>query len=148
MRRTLLGALVAVVAAFTPKTAQAQAYNEMPENAKGYISRHFENSTINHYEKETNLLDIEHKVYLNHNGVSFRLEFDKYGNITEIHSIDNRTPLPQSVLPVKITQHAKKQFPDANVIEWEKKRGMQSIELDNGVELVYNRNGDFLRIDN
>ncbi|MCM1371670.1 MAG: PepSY-like domain-containing protein [Bacteroides sp.] len=147
MKMTLLGTLIAIVAALAPQKLQAQNHKDLPENAKSYISRHFENSTINHYEKETDLLDIEHKVYVSYNGVSFRLEFDKYGNVTEICSIDNKTPLPQSVLPVKITQHAKQKFPNANIIEWEKKRSTQSIELDNGVELIYNRNGDFLRID-
>lgn len=147
MKKAFMGALVAIVAAFTTQTTQAQNLKGIPENAKSYIARHFENSTINHYEKEADLLDIEHKVYLNHNGVSFRLEFDKYGNITEISSIDNKTPLPGSVLPVKITQHVRKKYPKANIIEWERKRGTQTIELDNGLELVYNRNGNFLRMD-
>lgn len=147
MKKALSGALVAIVATFTTQAVQAQNYKHMPDNAKSYISRHFENSTINHYEKESDLLDIEHKVYLNYNGVAFRLEFDKYGNITEICSIDNRTPLPRSVLPVKITQHVRKRYPTAGIIEWEKKRSIQSIELDNGIELIFNRNGDFLRVD-
>lgn len=147
MRKHLTGILVAIIAAFATQTVQAQNIKALPEGAKSYISRHFENSTINHYEKEADLLDIEHKVYLNFNGASFRLEFDKYGNITEVRSIDNKTPLPQSVLPVKITQHANGKFPNAGIVEWEKKRSVQTVELDNGVELVYNRQGNFLRID-
>lgn len=143
----LFGAMVAIAATFATQPMQAQTYKGIPENAKEYISRHFQNSTISHYEKETELLDVEHKVYINHDGASFRLEFDKYGNINEISSIDHKTPLPQSVLPVKMTQHVKQKFPNANIIEWEKKSSVQTIELDNGVELVYNRNGVFLRID-
>lgn len=147
MKKTLLLALIAIISVLATQTMRAQNYKSLPENAKEYISRHFQNSAINHYEKETELLDIEHKVYINHSGVSYRLEFDKYGNITEISSLDNRTPLPQSVLPVKITQHAKQVYPNACIVEWEKKRSTQTIELDNGVELVYNRRGDFLRMD-
>ena len=147
MKKTLFFTLVIIFSALATQTVRAQNRNSLPDNAKEYISRHFQSSTINHYEKEAELLDMEHKVYINHNGASFRLEFDKYGNITEISSLDNRTPLPQSVLPVKITQHVRQTYPNANIVEWEKKRSTQAIELDNGVELIYNRRGDFLRVD-
>lgn len=71
MRKTLTGILVAIIAAFATQTVQAQNIKALPDGAKSYISRHFENCTVNHYEKEADLLDIEHKVYLNYNGVSF-----------------------------------------------------------------------------
>ncbi len=147
MKRTLLGLLVVAMATLVTQTAQAQNYPHLPENAKSYISRHFENSTINHYEKDTEILDIEHKVYISHNGISYRLEFDKRGNVTDIHSTNEKTPLPASVIPLKISDDVKKRFPNAKIIEWSRERSTQTIELDNDVELKYNLKGKFLRID-
>ena len=90
---------------------------------------------------------MEHKVYVTQNSVSFKLDFDKKGNVTDIESLDDKTPLPNSVLPVKITQHAKAKFPAAKIIEWKKKKNTQVVELTNDMELVFNSKGDFLRID-
>ncbi len=135
------------MASMVLQTVHAQNHKSMPENARSYISKHFQNSTINHYEKDTDFLDIKHKVYVTCNNVSYRLEFDKHGNVIEISSIDEKTPLPQSVLPVRITQHAKQKFPNAKIVKWEKEHGEQIIELDNDVELIYNRKGNFVRMD-
>ena len=144
MKKQILTILVAVLSVFS---AQAQNYSGIPQNAKEYIAKHFKDYTISHYEKESEILDVEHKVYVTLNSVSFKLAFDKKGNVTDIESLDDKTPLPNSVLPVKITQHAKAKFPNAKIIEWKRKKNTQVVELTNDMELVFNSKGDFLRID-
>lgn len=144
MKKQILTILVAVLSIFS---AQAQNYSGIPQNAKEYIAKHFKGYNISHYEKESEILDVEHKVYVTHNSVSFKLDFDKKGNVTDIESLDDKTPLPNSVLPVKITQHAKAKFPNAKIIEWKRKKNTQVVELTNDMELVFNSKGDFLRID-
>ncbi len=147
MKKTLLGALVIIMTALVSQTAQAQNHNGLPENAKNYISRHFENSTINHYQKDSEILDTEYNVYITHNGVSYHLEFDKKGNVKDVHSADEKTALPASVIPVKIAQDVKKRFPNAKIVDWSIERKIQTVELDIDVELKYNSKGDFVRID-
>ena len=112
MKKQILTILVAVLSVFS---AQAQNYSGIPQNAKEYIAKHFKGYNISHYEKESEILDVEHKVYVTQNSVSFKLDFDKKGNVTDIESLDDKTPLPNSVLPVKITQHAKAKFPNAKI---------------------------------
>ena len=147
MRKSLSIVLVALFAAFTSLTAQAQEYKTLPQNAKAYISKHFGGYTINHYDKEQELLDVDYTVYISNNKASFKLEFDKNGNIKDIESKDEKNALPKSVLPVKITQHIHSKFPNARIVEWNRKKNTQIVELDNGIELVFNGKGDFLRID-
>ena len=67
--------------------------------------------------------------------------------MTDIESTDDKTPLPNSILPVKITQHVKGKFPQAKIIEWKKKKNTQVVELTNDMELVFDGKGNFLRID-
>lgn len=147
MKKSLLSILIALLATFTAQTVNAQEYKNLPKNAKTYIQKHFKGYNITHYENERDFFDVEHKVYVSNNNCSYKLEFDKAGNIDNIESLDDRTPLPKSVISVKMSQHVKGKFPHAQIIEWKKKKNTQVIELSNDVELVFNNNGDFLRID-
>lgn len=147
MKRSLLSILVALIATFSVQMAQAQNYENLPQNAKNYIKKHFKDFTINHYEKDQDLLDVEHKVYIGNINSSYKLEFDKKGNIKKIESSDDKSALPNSVISVKMSQHVTGKFPNAKVMEWKKKKSTQVLELDNDIELIFNLNGDFLRID-
>ena len=144
MKKQILTILVAVLSIFC---AQAQNFTGIPQNAKDYIAKHFKGYNISHYEKESEILEVEHKVYVTKNSVSFKLDFDNKGNVKDIESLNDKTALPNSVLPVKITQHTKAQFPNAKIIEWKRKRNTQVVELTNDIELVFNSKGDFLRVD-
>ena len=144
MKKQFLTLLVAVLSILG---AQAQNYTGIPQNARNYVAKHFNGYNISHYEVEKEILDEEHKVYVTKNSVSFKLDFDKKGNIKEIESLDDKTGLPNSVLPVKITQHVKSQFPNAKIIEWKRKKNTQVIELSNDIELVFSSKGEFIRVD-
>lgn len=147
MKRSLFSMMIALITIISPLPLMAQIHKGIPENAMTYIKTHFKDHTISHYEKESDLLDVEHKVYVTKNRSTFKLDFDKNGNIKDIESVDDRTPLPNSVLPVKITQYVKKTFPNAKIMEWKKKKNTQVVELSIDVELVFNSKGDFVRID-
>lgn len=144
MKKQILTILAAILTIFG---AQAQNYSGIPQNAKEYIARHFGDYNISHYEKESEILEVEYKVYVTQNSVSFKLDFDKKGNVKEIESLDDKTPLPNSVLPVKITQHIKAKFPNAKIIEWKKKKNTQVVELTNDMELIFDGKNNFVRID-
>ena len=143
----ILCALVAIIATLSFQSVQAQDYKNLPQNIKNYIGKHFKGYTISHYEKDREILDVEYKVYISNNNSTFKLDFDSNGVVEDVESTDDRTALPNSVLPVKITQHVKNNFPKAKIIEWRKKKNTQVVELTNDMELVFSSKGDFLRID-
>lgn len=147
MKKSILSIFVAVLATFSVQTAQAQEYRGLPQNARKYVQKHFAEYTISHYEKDEDLLDVEHKVYVTDTGTTFKLEFDRHGNVKEIKSVDDKTALPKSVIPVKMSQHVIGKFPNAKVVEWKRKRNTQVLELSNDVEMVFSSKGDFLHID-
>lgn len=146
-KSSLLCALVAIIATLSFQSVQAQDYKNLPQNIKNYIGKHFKGYTISHYEKDREILDVEYKVYISNNNSTFKLDFDSNGVVEDVESTDDRTALPNSVLPVKITQHVKNNFPKAKIIEWRKKKNTQVVELTNDMELVFSSKGDFLRID-
>lgn len=146
-KSALLCALVAIIATLYIQPLKAQEYRNMPQSIKEYINKHFKGFNISHYEMDREILDVEHKVYVSNNKTTYKLDFDKRGNVTDIESTDDKTPLPNSTLPVKITQHVKDKFPQAKIIEWKKKKNTQVVELTNDMELLFDGKGNFLRID-
>lgn len=76
---------------------------------------------------------------------NINLEFNRKNEIIEI---DGLTELPSSVIPEKLRQYVINNYPSNLITDWELDDKNQQIELDNGLDLEFNMNGDFLRIDN
>jgi hypothetical protein len=147
MKKALFIALVAILSVFTALPALAQSCCTLPKNATGYIAKHFNGYEINFFEKDRDVLDVDYTVYVRNGKQSYKLEFDKKGNVTDIESESRGLALPQSVLPANVVQYVKGAFPNAKVTEWSKDGNKQLVELNNDMELVFNAKGKFLRID-
>jgi hypothetical protein len=147
MKKALFIALVAILSVFTALPALAQSCCTLPKNATDYIAKHFNGYEINFFEKDRDVLDVDYTVYVRNGKQSYKLEFDKKGNVTDIESESRGLALPQSVLPANVVQYVKGAFPNAKVTEWSKDGNMQLVELNNDMELVFNAKGKFLRID-
>ncbi|MBR4160129.1 MAG: PepSY-like domain-containing protein [Bacteroidaceae bacterium] len=147
MKKALFIALVAILSVFTALPALAQSCCTLPKNATDYIAKHFNGYEINFFEKDRDVLDVDYTVYVRNGKQSYKLEFDKKGNVTDIESESRGLALPQSVLPANVVQYVKGAFPNAKVTEWSKDGNKQLVELNNDMELVFNAKGKFLRID-
>ena len=147
MKKALFIALVAILSVFTALPALAQSCCTLPKNATDYIAKHFNGYEINFFEKDRDVLDVDYTVYVRNGKQSYKLEFDKKGNVTDIESESRGLALPQSVLPANVVQYVKGAFPNAKVTEWSKDGNKQLVELNNDMELVFNAKGEFLRID-
>jgi hypothetical protein len=147
MKKALFIALVAILSVFTALPALAQSCCTLPKNATDYIAKHFNGYEINFFEKDRDVLDVDYTVYVRNGKQSYKLEFDKKGNVTDIESESRGLSLPQSVLPANVVQYVKGAFPNAKVTEWSKDGNKQLVELNNDMELVFNAKGKFLRID-
>ena len=65
----------------------------------------------------------------------------------QIIDIDGKTALPNSVIPEKIRQYVTANYPTNVITDWELDDLNQQIQLDNGLNLEFTMNGDFIRID-
>jgi len=131
MKRTMLSLLPALFF----MTLFLMAFNfrqEPPKKIKSYIQQHF---------PEQSVKKAKYKVYLD-KGV--KIEFDKNYHPIEI---DGKAGLPESVIPKKIMHYAKQNYPGKRIIEWEKKTHKQEVELENGIELEFDLEGNFLKVD-
>jgi hypothetical protein len=116
--------------------------SELPDEISSYISAHFPNNSVLQYLKDTEGVKRTYDLILS-DGIS--LEFNRK---REIISIDGTSQLPTSVIPEKIFQYVENNYFGSVITDWELDGKNQQIELNNGLDLEFDMNGDFLRLDN
>ncbi len=115
---------------------------EIPTGIKSYIETHFSSNTIVRAEKDTENNTITYEIYLNEN---INLEFN---STSEIIDIDGVIQLPNSVIPQSILDYVSTNYPNNFITDWELEFNHQQVELNNKIELEFELNGNFIRIDN
>ena len=73
------------------------------------------------------------------------LDFDYKGNLEEIDCQTKAVPV--GIVPEKITSYVSARFADAFIVKYAIDRREQKVELNNSLELEFDKDGNFLRID-
>lgn len=116
--------------------------SQIPDEIAAYASNHFPDNPIITVVKDIDGLDLTYDLTL---VGGFRLEF---GRNREVIDIEGITKLPDSVIPVKILDHVLKFYAESFIVGWEIDHRHQQIQLNNGFELEFTMEGEFLRTDN
>ena len=121
--------------------SEPQDLSEIPSEIKSYITKHFSGHTILQVVKERDG-SLSYDIILSDN---VHLEFNKKKEITDISS---NSKLPDSIIPDKILSYVNANYPNNYIKDWElTDRKNPQVELDNGLELVFDKSDNFLRID-
>jgi len=116
----------------------------LPEAAKTFITTHFPDATIRLVEKQntpiagSSVFDVSLS-----NG--FEIDFDANGNWIDIDG--NHLAVPVALIPEKIKTYVATNYAAQFVTSIDNEKTHTDIELNNGVELVFDAQGNFLRID-
>ena len=73
-----------------------------------------------------------------------KIEFYENG---QLHKVKSQQGVPENLIPANMLKYIKATFPNSIVTEYKNERMMKKIEINNDVDLVFNRKGKFLRID-
>ncbi|MFV0366205.1 MAG: PepSY-like domain-containing protein [Mangrovibacterium sp.] len=114
----------------------------IPTQITSYQATHFPENPISTVIKDEERKSVSYDVYLQ-NGI--KLEFN---SAFEVCDIDGVTKLPDSVIPQEILNYVAKNYPNNLITDWEFEDGHQQVELDNHLELEFNLDGSFIRMDN
>jgi hypothetical protein len=74
-----------------------------------------------------------------------KLEFNSAKEIVDIDG--NNKKLPDSVIPEKILSYVGSVFPNAFVTDWKLEGRFQKVELNNSMDLLFDADGNFKKID-
>lgn len=136
--------LTVLIFTFSVSNAQKKKIipsTQLPAAISNYIQTHFSDVEILQVTKYNKKPKKAYKVTLNGNT---KLEFDRNNKITDI---DGKSELPSSVIPARLLNYTKTNFPTNAITDWELEDENQQIELDNGLELNFDMNGDYLKLD-
>lgn len=114
---------------------------EYPKQITTFVNEHFAESDIVSIKEEKKPHKTEYEVKLRN---MEELEFD---GSYKIKSIESKSGLPNSVIPQKIREYVSKNYSQNIIEEWKLKRKGQEIELDNGLEILFDFEGNFIKLD-
>jgi hypothetical protein len=141
--KTVLSTIIILAIALTSCNKEKTILNnQLPSDIKSYVSTHFPNNAIIQSVVDKDGFTKTYDVFLEGN---FQLEFNRKYKITDIDGISK---LPNSVVPEKIRTYVNINYPNNIIIGWELDEKNQQIKLNNGLDLEFNMQGNFLRIDN
>lgn len=141
-----LATLLAVVFVFgSCEKEEIIDVNGLPSMASNFLNENFNEIKVLSVirEKET-LSGTEYQVLLN-NGVE--VKFDKSGNWIEVDARENLASIPTGFILAPIVSYVVDNYKDAGVNSIEKENYGFDVELTNGLDLVFDKDGKFIRID-
>lgn len=116
--------------------------NALPAKAQALIRNHFSNQKVALATIESGVISKSYDVVLR-NGT--KLEFDKKGNLTEIDC--KRGAVPAQLIPKAIKIYLQNNYPDQVVKKMEIKKNEYEVELENGLELTFNKHFKLIDVD-
>ena len=114
------------------------SYDQLPKKAQQFLTQHFSGAEF----LSAVLDDGVYEVNLT-NGVE--VDFNSQGNWKKVDC--HNTAVPAAIIPAAITKYVKAKFPKNIIVKIEKKLNGFDVELDNDLDLKFDKNGNFLRID-
>ncbi len=116
-------------------------FEQLPNEAQTFIQKHFPSVQIDYILMEDGW-NTEYEVRLS-NGT--KVEFNEQGDMRQVDC--EYGSVPESILLNPIKSYLQTHFPNTNVTEYHVERKEIKVELNTGIELVFNAQGGFLRID-
>lgn len=145
MKKKILACVIALGALLiTPALAgndKPIAVTQLPKAAQQFIKQHFPSGKVSLAKLDRELLEKSYEVVFA-DGV--KVEFDRRGNWKDVDA--KYGTVPASIVPKAILQHVQKNFPETTIKQIEKKRrGGYQVDLNNGIELIFDAKLNFVR---
>lgn len=148
MNISIKGTLLALSFAFA-STFNAMAdrdvaisYKELPKTAQQVINTNFPNVKVALSKKEVDFFGKSYDVIFTNGD---KIEFDSNGNWEKISC--KYSKVPTALIPVAILKYVDEKFSGNLIIKIEKEKRGYEVELQNGLELEFNKHGQCVKID-
>lgn len=113
-------------------------FAQLPQKAQQFINKHFSNVGFLSAKQD----DGEYEVYLND---GTKIDFTLQGDWKEVDC--HTLAVPAALIPSGIAQYMKTHFPNNIITKIEKTYNGYDIELENDMELKFDKNGKFMYAD-
>lgn len=142
MKKRILGAMLALfVAGYSYAQETVISSKELPISVKSGVQKYFGGKSIDRVVKDRENGRVVYDIYFSD---YTEAEFSSRGELKEAKS---NSGLPNSVIPANIRSYIKRNYPNVEVVKWDRSRNKQEVELSNGLDLDFSSTGKFLRVD-
>lgn len=144
MKKSILFLVVSLFAVqmAVAKDVITQDVEKLPKQAKEFVKQYFPNEKISYIKIDEEILETTYDIVF----VSgTEVEFNKEGIWKEVDCKYNA--VPEGILPQNIAAYVKQNFPESFVTQIEKKRYRYEVELSNRLDMEFDKDGNFIRID-
>lgn len=121
---------------------QLVGYDELPVVAQTFIRKYFNPSDVSYIEREREGMHLEYNVFLQD---ATEIDFDHQGNLQSIDC--RRHAVPEGIVPELITSFVSLHHPDQIIVEYAIGYRFLTVEISNGLDLVFDLEGHFVRVD-
>jgi hypothetical protein len=115
---------------------------KLPAQIKTFVSEHFAGVDISYAKLDRSFGDDEYEVVLS-NGA--KIDFNSKGVWKEVDC--ERTEFPASIIPEKIASYVAQSYPGTKIEKITRSKRYYEVELRNDLELVFDKEFNFLRAD-
>ena len=143
MRSIIVSVIFALVLLMTACSDKPVVPEQLPVQVKTFIQQTYPGEAITFAQKDLELTGWKYEIFLVD---GTHIEFDTDDMWDKIESPVAR-PVPQQLIPAPIASHIQANFPGTVVTKIDKERNGYEIELANGMELKYNKQGVLREMD-
>lgn len=116
--------------------------NNLPQPAQALIEQYFPELTVSSVVKDYDDFSYSYEAYLS-NGT--KLEFTRKGDWKDIDCHGSK--VPDGLVPAAILSYVQTTYPANVIVQISRDNSYYDVDLDNDLDLVFNKNGKFVRID-
>lgn len=121
---------------------QIITFEQLPAAAQQTVKANFNVETVSYVLLDRELFGNEYEVRLTDGS---ELKFKSDGVLKKVDC--KFQAVPEALVPEIVRQQVKAQFPQAFIVEWGEEDGGWKAELNNKLELRFNRRYDFIGVD-
>jgi uncharacterized protein YuzE len=115
---------------------------KMPSVAKSFVEEYFPGTPVSYVKKEPKLTGAAYEIVLQD---GTEIEFNSKGEWNKVDC--KRKAVPAKLIPATITDYVNNNFPGQFIVKIAKEHFGTEIELDNDLELKFDKNGKLMNID-
>ena len=118
------------------------SFTDLPYESQVFLNTHFPNEVVSHIMKDSEIFDKSYEVFFTDGD---NVEFNSTGFWENVDC--HNDSVPESILDVKILDYINLHHQGTYVVEIDKNRYNYDVELNNGLDLVFDSDFDFKRYD-
>lgn len=135
--------MIASVACSARDTYSTDA-SVLPQAASSVLTTHFGGKAVSHIKIDHGMLGVDGYEVILTDGTE--IDFDGKGILKEV-DCDRSGNVPSTIIPEAVRNYVNSNYRNQHIVKYDVKRGGYEVELQSGVELKFNKQGQFTGID-